>query len=144
LEEGTGAWARFGLWRDRPSRQGLGALLDGDTESGIIHPVLGTIVKEARTRARISQRELAIRSRTSQSAISRIEAGLEEPSFDRFAQIMAVMGWKPKLSLEPVAEHDADTARLIEQQGMSPQERLDSGLAWIEFSRDVLGAANRG
>jgi transcriptional regulator with XRE-family HTH domain len=106
--------------------------------------MLGTQIKDARTRAGISQRELAIRARTSQAAISRVESGLEEPSFDRFTQLMATMGWKPTLELKPLAEPDADLARLREQQEMSVQERLDSGLAWIEFSRDLLGTASRG
>lgn len=106
--------------------------------------MLGTTIKRTRARAGISQRELAIRSRTSQSAISRIEAGLEEPSFERFSHIMGAMGWRPRLSLEPAAQHDTDLARLKEQREMSEQERLDSGLAWIEFSRDLLGAANHG
>ena len=57
---------------------------------------------------------------------------------------MAGMGWKPSLALEPLAHHDADLARLKEQATMSPQERLDAGLAWIDFSRDLLGAANSG
>ena len=104
---------------------------------------LGEIVKAERTRSGVSQRSLARRAGTTQASISRIEAGLEEPGYERFTQIMAALGLIPDLSLAPIASHDADLARLAEQRRLMPQERLDDGLAWIEFSRDLLGTAKR-
>lgn len=94
---------------------------------------LGEVVSEARARAGISQRELAIRAGTSQGAISRIEAGLEEPSFERFRALMMALGLRPTLGLEPLSRHDAEPRRLIEQSRMTPQDRFEDGLSWLSF-----------
>lgn len=101
-------------------------------------------MSEARARAGISQRELAIRAGTSQAAVSRIETGLEEPSFARFTQLMAAMGWRPNVELQPIAAHRAEPRRLIEQSRMSPQERFEGGINWLRFGRSLLGAAKSG
>ena len=98
---------------------------------------LGVHVRDARRRAGVSQRELAIRARTSQSAISRIENGLEEPTFARLSQLMRVLGYAPTLSLEPIAETDAEPRRILEEARKTPQERLDDGLSWLRFLRRV-------
>jgi transcriptional regulator with XRE-family HTH domain len=111
----------------------------GDSVSGIILGVesLGRIVRQARKDAAIGQRELALRAGTSQSAISRIENELEEPSFDRFAQIMLAFGYAPRIELGPVAVHDAEPARLLEQARKSPQERFEEGINWMRFLRNI-------
>ena len=98
---------------------------------------LGESVQRARQAAGISQRELAVRARTSQGAISRIENGLEEPSFERFAQIMRVLGYSPTVDLRPLAEPDAEPRRLLEQSRLSPQQRIDDGLNWLRFAREL-------
>jgi transcriptional regulator with XRE-family HTH domain len=98
---------------------------------------LGQIVGDARREAGVGQRELALRAGTSQSAISRIENGLEDPSFERFAQIMLALGYAPALELRPVAVHDAEPARLLEQARKSPQERFEEGVNWMRFLRSV-------
>jgi transcriptional regulator with XRE-family HTH domain len=98
---------------------------------------LGIKLREARERAGISQRELAIRARTSQSAISRIENGLEEPSFARFTEVMRSLGYAPALSFERLAEPDADRRRILEESRKTPQERIDDGLNWLHFLRQV-------
>ena len=102
---------------------------------------LGDSVRRARLAAGISQRELAVRARTSQGAISRIENGLEDPSFERFAQIMRVLGYSPTVELRPLAEPDAEPRRLLQQSRLTPQERLDDGLNWLRFVRGLPSAA---
>ena len=57
----------------------------------------GTIVREARRRAGLSQAQLAARVGTTQSAIARIERGTTEPSFARVSDLVAATG----LSLVP-------------------------------------------
>jgi transcriptional regulator with XRE-family HTH domain len=98
---------------------------------------LGQAVRDRRRQSGLSQNQLALRARTSQSAISRIETGAEEPSFERFAQIMRVLGYAPAVELGPIAEPDAEPRRLIEQAQMTPQERFESGLNWLRFLRSV-------
>jgi transcriptional regulator with XRE-family HTH domain len=94
-------------------------------------------IRQARRRAGIGQRELAIRAGTSQSAISRIENGLEDATFERFAQIMAALGFAPEIELRPIAAHDAEPGRLLEQASKSPQERFEEGINWMRFLRNI-------
>ncbi len=106
---------------------------------------LGKTVRDARVRAGISQRSLAIRAGTSQAAISRIENGLEEPSFERFEAIMGGMGYTPEISLRPIAEHDAEPRRLLEQVGKTAQERFEEAMNWSRFLRRLPSVSpNRG
>lgn len=64
--------------------------------------VLGEHVRAQRLRHGVSQRSLAIRARTTQAAISRIERGLESPSFERFTQLLLVLGERPVLTVKPL------------------------------------------
>jgi transcriptional regulator with XRE-family HTH domain len=80
------------------------------------------IVREARSRARLSQRELARRAGKAQSEIGRIEAGRQDPTFATIERLVRAAGFDLKLQLVPRDDHDE---RLI--QGMlalSPDERL--------------------
>jgi transcriptional regulator with XRE-family HTH domain len=99
------------------------------------------IVRRARARSGISQRELARRAGTTQAAISRIERGHEEPTMERLEQILAGLGWRPVVELEPVAEHDADPRRLHQQEEIDLGTRLEGGLNWIETATEVLAGA---
>jgi transcriptional regulator with XRE-family HTH domain len=100
------------------------------------------LIRNARRRSRISQRELARRAGTSQAAISRIERGLEEPTLERLEQILASLGWRPVIELAPVAVHDAEPRRLHEDARRDPATRLESGFAMGRFARRFLGIAS--
>lgn len=104
----------------------------------------GELVRSARLRSGLSQRSLARRSGTSQAAISRIERGLEQPTLERLEQILAGLGWRPRITLEPIAEHDAETHRLAADEHADLAERLERGLEWIELTRELVGAARDG
>src|ERR687887_2266483 len=95
----------------------------------------GELIRGARLRSRISQRELARRGGTSQAAISRIERGLEEPTLERLEQILAGLGWRPVVELAPIAVHDAEPRRLHEDARRDPATRLESGLAMGAFAK---------
>ncbi|MBU2845067.1 helix-turn-helix transcriptional regulator [Acidithiobacillus ferriphilus] len=56
---------------------------------------------EARTRAGLSQAELAQRMGTTQSAIARLESGKTPPSMRTIARIAAATGTRAVLRLEP-------------------------------------------
>lgn len=102
----------------------------------------GELIRKARVRSRISQRELARRAGTSQAAISRIERGLEEPTLQRLEHVLAGLGWRPVVELEPIAIHDAEPRRLHEDARTDPAVRLEGGLNWIEFGAEIRGAAS--
>ena len=99
------------------------------------------IVRNARERSRISQRELARRAGTTQAAISRIERGVEEPTLERLEQILAGLGWRAGIELEPIEIHDEEPRRLHEGADDDPAWRLESGLNMIEFGNKIFGAA---
>lgn len=68
----------------------------------------GELLRDARHRHGLTQRQLAIRARTSQAAISRIERGLVSPTVDTLAELLWLMNERLELTAEPVNwGHDA-------------------------------------
>lgn len=86
-------------------------------------------MRAQRLRHGVSQRSLAIRAGTTQAAVSRIERGLESPSFERFAQLLLVLGERPVLTVEPL-ELDVDPADLAYGRRLTPQQRLAESASW--------------
>jgi transcriptional regulator with XRE-family HTH domain len=62
----------------------------------------GQLLRDTRTRHGLTQRQLAIRARTSQAAISRIERGLVSPAIDTLAELLWLMNERLELRAEPV------------------------------------------
>ncbi len=71
------------------------SFLPSDTVYGIKTP--GELIKERRGQHGLSQRELAYRAGTSQSAIARIESGDEDITWKRLRSVLAAMGDEPVL-----------------------------------------------
>jgi transcriptional regulator with XRE-family HTH domain len=82
------------------------------------------LLREARLRHGVSQRRLALRARTSQDAISRIERGAESPTLERLAHLLAALGERLDLHTAPLVVAAADRAQL------SPRERLREAASW--------------
>ena len=102
---------------------------------------IGELIREARLRSGLSQRSVARRAGTSQAAISRIERGLEQPTFERVEQILAGLGWRPVIELVPIAEHETEPRRLYADAGASTHERLQRGLSLSRFAARLDEAA---
>src|SRR5262245_19032508 len=83
------------------------------------------LVRQARERAGLSQRELAHRARTSQSVIARIERGATDPSAGTLRRILAAAGVELSATLVelPVRSSHmlADVARILR---LTPEQRL--------------------
>jgi transcriptional regulator with XRE-family HTH domain len=99
------------------------------------------LVRELRTGHGLSQRELAYRAGTSQSAIARIEAGDEDIGWKRLTAILAAMGDEPVLDSKRLASryelHD-----LMRDRAMSPEARLGNGIRFNAFgSKMALAGA---
>lgn len=105
---------------------------------------IGRLVRDARARSRISQRSLARRAGTSQAAISRIERGLEQPTFDRLQQILTGLGWRAEIELTPLAEHDEEPRRLLAGVNDSPTFRLENLISLSRFAEKLADAATSG
>ena len=103
------------------------------------HTSASALLREARQRQGVSQRQLALRARTSQDAISRIERGVESPTLERLSQLLAVLGERLELEAVPLAEPEGDMARL------TPRERLREAASWnlVATKLEIAGAQAR-
>jgi transcriptional regulator with XRE-family HTH domain len=100
------------------------------------------LVRTTRARKRLSQRRLALRAGTSQSAIARIERGDEEVTWPRLRSLMLAMGEEPVLSARPVASR-YDAGDLLRDRMMSPESRLANGIVFNEFVTELAFAGRR-
>ena len=100
------------------------------------------LVRTTRERKRLSQRRLALRAGTSQSAVARIERGDEEVTWPRLRSLMLAMGEEPVLTSRPVASR-YDAGDLLRDRMMSPASRLSNGIAFNEFATEMALAGRR-
>lgn len=101
----------------------------------------GELIKERRLQHGLSQRRLAHRAGTSQSAIARIESGVEDLTWARLESILLAMGEQPVLGSAPVPSR-YDAWDMHEQRQRPPEVRLANGLAFSKFG-SKLAAAGR-
>jgi transcriptional regulator with XRE-family HTH domain len=64
------------------------------------------LIREARTLAGLTQRDLAARAQTTQSAIGRIEAGLGNPNVRTIERLLAAAGFRLHFELRPLSDKD--------------------------------------
>lgn len=83
----------------------------------------GELIREARKRSGLSQRELAELLGTTQAVIARWETGARSPSFERVVQAVRACGFDLAVRIVP---RDDQHALLIEEAlTLNPHERLD-------------------
>ena len=110
-----------------------------DTVYGIKTP--GDLIRERRRFHGLSQRELAYRAGTSQSAIARIENGDEDITWTRLRSVLSAMGDEPVLDTKRLQSR-YDPSDLMRERAMSPEARLASGIRFNRFgSRVALAGA---
>jgi transcriptional regulator with XRE-family HTH domain len=112
-----------------------------DTVYGIMTP--GELIKERRIRHGLSQRRLAHRAGTSQSAVARIESGAEEVTWSRLRLLLLAMGEQPVLDTEPLPGR-YDAWDVLEQRGLPPATRLANGIAFSELGGELAAAGRAG
>jgi len=97
----------------------------------------GSVIREARRRAGLSQVELARRLRTSQAAVWRWESGVVEPSWSAVSRAASACGLAVAVDLQAV---DPDEWRLVEWgRARSPAQRLRDLQTYSRFA--VAGRA---
>src|SRR5215212_6909313 len=88
--------------------------------------VAANIVREARSQAGLSQRELARKARTSQSVVARVELGETSPSWDTLMRLIKASGHILRASVESIPTLDRslldDISRILR---MTPEQRLE-------------------
>jgi transcriptional regulator with XRE-family HTH domain len=100
------------------------------------------LVRTTRERKGLSQRRLALRAGTSQSAVARIERGDEEVTWPRLRALMRAMGEEPELSSRPLKSR-YDPSDLLRDRNASPEWRLATGIAFNEFATELAIAGRR-
>jgi transcriptional regulator with XRE-family HTH domain len=103
----------------------------------------GELLREARARHGVSQKQLAMRASTTQSAISRIERDRVSPSVETLRQLLYLLGEDLELG---VGQREAGIDRTLNAKNLAltPAERVRQGLAFAEFVRRNRGSAARG
>src|SRR5438094_9707522 len=82
----------------------------------------GTLVRTARLRQGITQRELARRSRIPQPMISSIERGVQDPRYSTLERILAAVDHE--VDFVPHAGGGVDRTQVIEAVPLTPDARL--------------------
>jgi transcriptional regulator with XRE-family HTH domain len=85
----------------------------------------GTLLRQARKRAGLSQRALARRARTAQSVVARIESGDTNPSYETLLHLVQAAGFELHTELTPRPSGRThmldDVPRIL---SLNPEERL--------------------
>jgi transcriptional regulator with XRE-family HTH domain len=84
----------------------------------------GTLIREARLRAGLSQVELSERSGKDRAQIARWERDVVQPSFETLRELVRACGFDLETSLVPYEADSRHDARLEKALQRSPQERL--------------------
>ena len=108
-----------------------------DTVYGVKTP--GELIKERRIAHGLSQRRLAHRAGTSQSAIARIESGKEDVTWTRLGLLLLVMGEEPVLESTALPGR-YDAWDVLEQRKLTPDMRFANGVAFNELGGELAAA----
>jgi transcriptional regulator with XRE-family HTH domain len=126
---------RLEHWRHLPKAPAWHGL--GDSRSAIVYGEMrgGELIKEARRRAGISQRELAQRLSTTQSVVARWESGATGPSFETVVRAVRACGFELDVHLLPLDEgFEHDWSLAAENLSRTPEERLANHTAAHDFA----------
>lgn len=100
----------------------------------------GQLLRDARRRHGLTQQQLAMRARTSQAAISRIERGLVSPSVAMLTQLLDLIGEELVLDARRI-DYGHDRTLLRENLARSVSDRIDHATAFANFVLRNRGAA---
>ena len=107
------------------------------------------LVSEARRNAYLTQRDLADRLGTSQSAIAKLEQGGTNPTINTLARCVGAAGFELRIELVPVSapdpvvaryKEDVDRTLLRENLTKSIDQRLRTLAEWQVASRELQRA----
>lgn len=103
----------------------------------------GELLRDARRRHGLTQRQLAARARTSQAAISRIERGIVSPAVETLADLLWLMNEELVLDAAPVDwGHDATLNQ--SNLAIEPEARVRRGVVYSRRMAQIRGVATGG
>lgn len=115
------------------------------------HMGSGTLIRDARLKAALSQEQLAERLGTKQPAVARWESGRSSPSLETLRRAVAACGFR--LDVQVTEADPGEDALIKEWLSLSPAQRLRRNEemlqteAWIKRARPVVvtaGSAHEG
>ena len=101
----------------------------------------GELVREARRRAGLTQRELAERAGTTQSAIARLESGRTSPSLERLEWLLKLCGFSMSISIA-----NYDDSHLVQAKAnlrRTPDQLAANNAAGLRFANQLREAYER-
>lgn len=101
----------------------------------------GSVLREARRRRGLSQRRLAMRAGTTQSAISRIERDRVSPTFETLQALLELLGEELSVASER-RDSGVDLTLNDGNLRLSPAERIQRGLRFADRLRADRGGEN--
>src|SRR5688572_31489358 len=100
------------------------------------------LLRDARQRAGLTQRKLAERADTSQSAIARYERARTLPDLYTLRRLLAACGFELRWELRPL---DLTPERQIRDAlALTPRERLDANTRMMRLARKAQAARSAG
>lgn len=102
----------------------------------------GELVREARRRAGLTQRELAARAGTTQSAIARVESGRTSPSLEQVERLMRLSGFQLLVELAPYDDSDLVQAEAADSSPAARAARLGSSVNRMRRLRSEMSDAD--
>ena len=94
----------------------------------------GELLRDARRRHGVSQKQLAMRASTTQSAISRVERDRVSPSVETLRELLFLLGEDLTLGAS-TRDFGIDRTLIRERLVLTPSERVDYGIA---FANQVI------
>lgn len=100
------------------------------------------LIRRTRESRGLSQKQLAVRAGSTQTAISRLERGQRSPTVRTLRRLLVVMGEDLTLASRPL-EGTHDPAHLRAEQKLSPAQRLTRALEWMRLNAQLREAGRR-
>jgi transcriptional regulator with XRE-family HTH domain len=102
----------------------------------------GTLIRESRQATGLTQKELAVRLHTTQSAIARMESDSANPRIGTLVRALLAMGRELSLTA-PERESSVDETLIRRNLKLTPAQRLAAFEAAYNDVRKLAGAARK-
>jgi transcriptional regulator with XRE-family HTH domain len=102
-----------------------------------IPTVAGSLVRLARLKAGLTQRQLADRLGVTQPVVAADESGRRQPTVPTLMRIVSAAGFDLRLRLDPHEDHDEVLESLERQRPREEQER------WSDFQANIVQSARQ-
>jgi transcriptional regulator with XRE-family HTH domain len=96
------------------------------------------LLRQARRRAKLSQRELGRRANVPQSTVARVELGSLSPRADTLERLLRALG--QTLTFEPLLGVGIDRTQIRARLALTPEQRLARVAAGARTMRSLQGA----